>query len=136
MAAPAFGLDGAKRGWTANIDPPKQGPFSDAFAKLLQNACKTSGSDSSKPMFLLANRLGNGVTVAFRVLGQAVDIATPVLQQAIISDRLFPGTSAAFAKLSDGVRTTEFIAYALLLVTRRRRFWPSAATFIWSRKRM
>jgi hypothetical protein len=42
--------------------------------------------------------LGNGVTVVYRFLGQAVDIAKVVLQTTHISIRLFPGTSEAFAK--------------------------------------
>jgi hypothetical protein len=42
--------------------------------------------------------VGNGVTVAYRFLGQAVDIAKVVLQITHISIRLFPGTSEAFAK--------------------------------------
>jgi hypothetical protein len=42
--------------------------------------------------------IGNGVTVAFRFLGQAVDIAKVVFQSASLLIRLFPDTSGRFAK--------------------------------------
>jgi hypothetical protein len=41
----------------------------------------------------------NGVTVAYRFLGQVVDIAKVVLQTPSILIRLFPVTSETFAKL-------------------------------------
>jgi hypothetical protein len=43
--------------------------------------------------------LGNGVTVAYRFLGQVVDIAEVVLQSTPILIRLCPVTSETFAKL-------------------------------------
>jgi hypothetical protein len=43
--------------------------------------------------------VGNDVTVAHRVLGQAVDIPKVVLQCHPILIRLFPATSEQFAKL-------------------------------------
>jgi len=48
---------------------------------------------------LFINQLGNGVTVAYRFLGQVVDIAKVVLQSTPILIRLFPVTSGTFAKL-------------------------------------
>jgi hypothetical protein len=47
----------------------------------------------------LGNSLGNGVTVAYRFLGQPVEIIQGVLQQPLILIRLFPETSALIAKL-------------------------------------
>jgi hypothetical protein len=42
--------------------------------------------------------MGNGVTVAYRILGQSVDIPERVLQSALALVRPFPGTSDPFAK--------------------------------------
>jgi hypothetical protein len=44
--------------------------------------------------------LGNGVTVAYQFLGQAIDIANVVLQSTPILIRPFPVVSERFAKLS------------------------------------
>jgi hypothetical protein len=51
---------------------------------------------------ILQNNLGNGVTVAYRVLGLAVEIPEMVLQLSPFLVRLFPGTSEPFAKLPAG----------------------------------
>jgi hypothetical protein len=60
--------------------------------------CKTSGKSTEKS----ATSVGNGVTVAYRVLGYPFDFAKVVLQPTPILVRLFPAISERFAKPSAG----------------------------------
>jgi hypothetical protein len=53
----------------------------------------------SKPLKLFGNPLRNGVTVAYRFLGQAIDFTKVVSQPTSVLIRLFPATSDPFAKL-------------------------------------
>jgi hypothetical protein len=62
-------------------------------------ASQVTAGQFHKILNLFVNPLGNGVTVAYRFLGQVVDIAKVVLQSTPILIRLFPVTSETFAKL-------------------------------------
>jgi hypothetical protein len=58
----------------------------------------SAASSLSNIYLIFLDNLGNGVTVAYRVLGQAVDFPEGVLQLAPFLVRFFPDTSEPFAK--------------------------------------
>jgi hypothetical protein len=72
----------------------------------LYRRCKSPGLQSFWPRLqsfqksgvISATSVGNGVTVAFRFLGQPVDVPNVVLQCTSILIRPFPGSSEPFAK--------------------------------------
>jgi hypothetical protein len=70
-------------------------PADAVICKTLSKACRAIAISVAKS----ATSVGNGVTVAYRILGQAVEISGLVFQSPPIFNRLFPATSEAFVKL-------------------------------------
>src|ERR1700734_2434003 len=84
-------------------------PSGGVVCKTLSKPCKTFLGNE-----VISNTsVGNGVTVAFQILGYRVEILQPFYQTPPFLIRLFPGTSSSFARKFAPVRSNNLSGFEI-----------------------